>query len=131
MKTAFLLAAFVFALCLLSGCMASADSQPEKSNDNSQSPTASAVFSAPADASDFYYIVDSNGRKGVVNGLGEVILPFDFSKIYRLEYNNAVIAFWAAPAKVTWGRMILRRQARCILLEEKSLQRIYIPQRMC
>lgn len=94
----------IIAFLLAAGCTGNTDGGlSEESSGQPASP--SAALSAPVgpDNSDSYYTVEKNGRQGVVNGNGQVVLPFEYSKIDILYCGEAPAAFFAAPAYVRTG----------------------------
>lgn len=95
-----ILAALAVLISLTSGCMAPASptaavSAPALPVVATPSPTATP---APAGDPNHYYTVSEGNLQGIVNGLGQTVLPIEYQAAYVMEWNDAPAFLLVVPS---------------------------------
>ena len=93
-------AALAVLLSLTPGCVAPASPTAAASANVTPAPTAT---SAPAGDPNRYYTVNEGSLQGIINGLGQTVLPIQYGGAYVMEWNDAPAFFLAEPAKPISG----------------------------
>lgn len=93
------LLSLALSLCFFAGCISVSVNTPAET-------TASNVASAPqaAEVSKYYFSVSVNGKQGVVNERGQVVLPFEYADINIIYQDETPAAIFAVPAVVKMGK---------------------------
>ncbi len=93
-------AALAVLLSLAPGCVAPASPTAAVSANVTPASTATPT---PAGDPNCYYTVNEGSLQGIINGLGQTVLPIQYGGAYVMEWNDTPAFFLAEPAKPISG----------------------------